>query len=315
MSAQSTREQLSAVGIPEDVLNVLEKGGMFVDPNLIREATDDHFKEMGIAPGYRLLIRRVFPYSGNASPSASGTAPAVAVVRNETPEDLIRACGGGDADAGRRLLASFGRDFRFVATNPDGSMDTSLTLEYYRRRQDQPRGVAMTLTEYLVPITRHCPLDGSELIDGENVRLSLSYKGLSDDDLIRLRLCLQSGQFQDSRGAVDTFIAGGPFTSSRWISALRYADTATDEEKLTARRFVLCRTETSCYYVQADPVAAVARDPATEGRSSDSPYLGTWRERLAYLLSQEAVLSDPAQKFAVARQIAEARAKIKEYGG
>jgi TIR domain len=40
-----------------------------------------------------------------------------------------------------------------------------------------------------------------------------------------------------------------------------------------------------------------------------------WKEKLGFLQEQEAILSDPAQKFAVRKQIGEARAKIRELGG
>ena len=45
-----------------------------------------------------------------------------------------------------------------------------------------------------------------------------------------------------------------------------------------------------------------------------SQAINTWREKLEYLLQQEAILADPAQKFAVSKQIAEARAKVTESG-
>ena len=38
----------------------------------------------------------------------------------------------------------------------------------------------------------------------------------------------------------------------------------------------------------------------------------TWREKLEYLLKQEAIASDPGQKFTLTQQIAEAKAKIAE---
>ncbi len=43
-----------------------------------------------------------------------------------------------------------------------------------------------------------------------------------------------------------------------------------------------------------------------------SDALETWRRKLAYLQQQEAVAADPAQKFGLAEQIAEAKAKIAE---
>ena len=43
--------------------------------------------------------------------------------------------------------------------------------------------------------------------------------------------------------------------------------------------------------------------------------LNTWRDKLDYLLQQEAIASDPAQKFQLKHQIAEARAKVAELTG
>jgi hypothetical protein len=40
-----------------------------------------------------------------------------------------------------------------------------------------------------------------------------------------------------------------------------------------------------------------------------------WKEKLGFLQEQEAILADPAQKFAVRKAIEEARAKIRELGG
>jgi hypothetical protein len=43
-----------------------------------------------------------------------------------------------------------------------------------------------------------------------------------------------------------------------------------------------------------------------------SQAINTWREKLEFLQQQEAILADPAQKFAIAKQINEAKAKIAE---
>lgn len=40
--------------------------------------------------------------------------------------------------------------------------------------------------------------------------------------------------------------------------------------------------------------------------------LETWRRKLNYLQQQDAVLADPAQKFALAEQMTEAKNKISE---
>lgn len=44
----------------------------------------------------------------------------------------------------------------------------------------------------------------------------------------------------------------------------------------------------------------------------DSPALAIWREKLEYFLEQEAIASDPALKFNLAKHIEEARRKIRE---
>jgi len=46
-----------------------------------------------------------------------------------------------------------------------------------------------------------------------------------------------------------------------------------------------------------------------------NPALGVWQEKLDYLRQQEAIASDPAQKFAIKKQIEEAKEKIRELGG
>ena len=52
---------------------------------------------------------------------------------------------------------------------------------------------------------------------------------------------------------------------------------------------------------------------ATAGGSSKA--LDLWRQKLAYFEEQEAALSDPAQKFAIRKQIEEALSRIKQLGG
>ena len=46
-----------------------------------------------------------------------------------------------------------------------------------------------------------------------------------------------------------------------------------------------------------------------------SPALKTWREKLDYLEEERAITADPALKFELNKQIAEAKAKIREFGG
>lgn len=47
----------------------------------------------------------------------------------------------------------------------------------------------------------------------------------------------------------------------------------------------------------------------------ESQPIHVWKRRLAFLQEQEAVVSDPAQKFTLREQIAEAQAKIRELAG
>ena len=61
------------------------------------------------------------------------------------------------------------------------------------------------------------------------------------------------------------------------------------------------------------PVAPAARPRPEAPRPS--PALATWQEKLVFLLEQEALAVDPAQKFKLRRDIEECRAKIRELGG
>ena len=61
--------------------------------------------------------------------------------------------------------------------------------------------------------------------------------------------------------------------------------------------------------------------PSSPSRPSPSPSppvhreaAALWREKLEYLLEAEAIATEPAQKFALKKQIEEARAKIRELG-
>ncbi len=49
--------------------------------------------------------------------------------------------------------------------------------------------------------------------------------------------------------------------------------------------------------------------------ASPSPALLVWRKKLAFLQTEEAKAVDPAQKFKIQQDIAEAKAKIREFGG
>ncbi len=60
---------------------------------------------------------------------------------------------------------------------------------------------------------------------------------------------------------------------------------------------------------------AVSPVEAAHPHDHESGALKTWRRKLEYLRQQEAIATDPAQKFALAEQIEEARAKITELGG
>jgi tetratricopeptide (TPR) repeat protein len=55
--------------------------------------------------------------------------------------------------------------------------------------------------------------------------------------------------------------------------------------------------------------------PAPGGGSPRSKALTLWQEKLAFLEEQEAIAVDPAQKFALKKQIDEARGKVREHGG
>lgn len=63
------------------------------------------------------------------------------------------------------------------------------------------------------------------------------------------------------------------------------------------------------------PVSAPSRPPASPAPSSPSPALSVWRKKLAFLETEEAKAVDPAQKFKLQEDIAEAKTKIRELGG
>lgn len=61
----------------------------------------------------------------------------------------------------------------------------------------------------------------------------------------------------------------------------------------------------------AAPLAASFPGSAPAGGRA----LAVWREKLEFLLEQEALASDPSQLFALRKQIEQARKKIKGLGG
>ena len=65
---------------------------------------------------------------------------------------------------------------------------------------------------------------------------------------------------------------------------------------------------------KSEPPAAHPPNVSVDSAAGSSA-LRVWREKLDYLEEQEASLADPAQKFALRQQIAEAREKIKQLGG
>ena len=55
--------------------------------------------------------------------------------------------------------------------------------------------------------------------------------------------------------------------------------------------------------------------PASGGVSPQSRALDIWQEKLAFLEEQEAIAADANQRFALKKQIEEARDKIREHSG
>jgi tetratricopeptide (TPR) repeat protein len=64
----------------------------------------------------------------------------------------------------------------------------------------------------------------------------------------------------------------------------------------------------------SQPAAPAASGPAPAFPAAPSGALATWKEKLEFLQEQEAIAADPAQKFALRKQIEEAKAKIREHG-
>ena len=62
---------------------------------------------------------------------------------------------------------------------------------------------------------------------------------------------------------------------------------------------------------QPDPPTAVSPAPSTPHAGA----IARWREKLAYLLEQEAVIASPAQLFEIRQQIEDCRAKLRELEG
>jgi hypothetical protein len=61
------------------------------------------------------------------------------------------------------------------------------------------------------------------------------------------------------------------------------------------------------------PTGATPHPPVTT--QAESGPLATWKEKLEYLQEQEAIAADPAQKFALKKQIQEAQQNIRQLGG
>jgi TIR domain len=64
----------------------------------------------------------------------------------------------------------------------------------------------------------------------------------------------------------------------------------------------------------SQPAAPAASGPAPAFPAAPSGALAIWKEKLEFLEEQEAIAVDPAQKFALRKQIEEAKAKIREHG-
>jgi len=64
-----------------------------------------------------------------------------------------------------------------------------------------------------------------------------------------------------------------------------------------------------------DVVTGITPGGGAPAGGSSSKALDLWRQKLAYFEEQEAIVSDPAQKFALRKQIEEVAAKIKQFGG
>jgi hypothetical protein len=72
-----------------------------------------------------------------------------------------------------------------------------------------------------------------------------------------------------------------------------------------------------CSGVYAPPNGSIEieRSDSVASHVSAASALATWQEKLAFLLSQEANVADPEQKFSIKKLIDEARKRIQELGG
>ena len=305
---QTIKDRLEGMGISPETIALLEDEGLDTESRLCR-VTDAHLKEMRIKTGDRLDIKREFPLPQECAVIASASSPAI-ITRSERVEDLIRQAAGGDTGAISRLRERVGSQ-RFLVEDAEGKMDIPTSIENWGFVSSSgcalPPGEALTPDEFFTEPVRHCPVDGSQLLRNRNPTLAISYERLSDEQLIELRLCLVCGNFLDRIAAVDQFIAGNR-DGTYWRQTERAVTNASEEQKLAAKRFVLHRPGQLMGSVIWNPTL---RDPDTLPQENDSGAISIWRERLEFFLQEEALCSDPGQKFSIGKRIEEARAKIK----
>jgi tetratricopeptide (TPR) repeat protein len=92
-----------------------------------------------------------------------------------------------------------------------------------------------------------------------------------------------------------------------------YADVA-DRPAAEVAGLILQRL-TGATTAPAYPGGPAPASPSSGGGNPKSRALALWEEKLAFLEEQEALASDPAQRFTLKKQIEEAREKVRVYGG
>jgi len=241
--------------------------------------------------------------------------------REETPEMQLQAALDGDKDAQSLVIQGPLANARVIMPASKGfnkNISLSAARAYLTHGGQQlPPGRGKTPVEVWAKRT-HCPADGSILLDGVNVDLGLDYSAVPRDLLVDIRILVAAGRMgatiDDQADRIEEILAIGkmPTGSRFWDRCAALLTSATAVQRAEAETWI----DTGGYSVQRQPVGSVLNTSTRTGtRDPYNAAITQWERKLAFLMEQAAIVSDPSQKFSIQKSIEECRAKLYELKG
>jgi hypothetical protein len=184
---------------------------------------------------------------------------------------------------------------------------------YFLHGQELTREVASAPREAWASKT-HCPIDGTILVEGENLDLGLNYGSEpSRDLLVNIRLLVAAGRLgsttEDMADRVEEILNAGriPSDGRFWKRSSRMLESVDSSERAVAAAWI--DNGPNPWQPLNESLEAVDYSPGSKDPVSDLV-----REKLEFLTRELAIASDPSTKFTLDHQIRDARAILRRRG-